>query len=77
MEAVKGLVGSNHGTDYEVVIVHDDDAPTDYLDRLREIAGPRLRVVNSSGPFNFSAKVNQGADAASGITSCSSTTTSR
>ncbi len=31
------------------------------LDELREIAGERLRLVPTPGPFNFSAKINLGA----------------
>ncbi|HEU4707457.1 MAG TPA: glycosyltransferase [Solirubrobacterales bacterium] len=46
---------------YEVVVVTDGDPDPVLEDRLRAIAGDRLRLVPFAGPFNFSAKINRGA----------------
>ncbi len=62
--------GFLHGTDYpdlEVVIVDNDStdpATLAYLDAVS--TDPRVQVLRSPGPFNFSALNNQGATAATG-----------
>ena len=50
----------------EFVLVVDDDVPYDYVDPWQGELGDRLRIVATSPPFNFSAKVNAGIAAASG-----------
>ncbi|MFM2438056.1 MAG: hypothetical protein RLZ55_873, partial [Actinomycetota bacterium] len=50
----------------EFVLVVDDDVPHDYVDPWRAELGDRLRIVTTSPPFNFSAKVNLGVAAAGG-----------
>ncbi len=46
---------------YEIVCVVDASVCKAVRDRLREIAGERLRLVEFEGPFSFSAKINLGA----------------
>ena len=66
VEAVRSIVAHQYRTEFEIVVVHDRDADRGYLDDLARIAGPRLRVVEFDPPFNFSAKVNLGAERAQG-----------
>lgn len=66
VEAVRSIVAHEYACDYEIVVVHDSDADPAYLDQLRALAGDRLAVVGFDGPFNFSAKVNRGVEAARG-----------
>jgi GT2 family glycosyltransferase len=54
------IVGTSTYGNYEIVCVTDGEADPALLDRLREIAGERLRLVPFEGPFNFSAKINRG-----------------
>ena len=66
VEALRSIVAHQYRTEFEIVVVHDRDADRGYLDDLDRIAGPRLRVVEFDPPFNFSAKVNLGAERAQG-----------
>ena len=50
----------------EFVVVFDDATPEPVLHALRRIAGDRLRLVPFHDDFNFSAKINAGATAATG-----------
>lgn len=65
-DAIRSIVSHEYETDYEFVVVHDRDADPGYLEDLSRIAGQRLRVVDFEPPFNFSAKVNLGAERAHG-----------
>jgi O-antigen biosynthesis protein len=58
---VRSIVERSSYENYEIVCVVDAGTKVEVLDRLREIAGERLRVVRFEEPFNFSAKINLGA----------------
>lgn len=63
---LRSIVETSTYGNYEVVIVSDGDLDPALEDRLRAIAGERLRLVPFAGPFNFSAKINRGAVHSSG-----------
>ena len=50
----------------EIVLVLDADGDVDFVAQWRRRLGDSLKVVETPGPFNFSVKVNAGAEAASG-----------
>lgn len=58
---VRSIVERSSYENYEIVCVLDGPTDPALLDRLRGIAGDRLRPVEFEGEFNFSAKVNRGA----------------
>jgi GT2 family glycosyltransferase len=64
--AVEGILRRSTYENLEVIVVADDDTPQRVIDELISIAGDRLKLVRWSQPFNFSAKINRGAVAASG-----------
>jgi len=45
---------------FEIVCVHDGATDGATLERLRELGGERLRLVEDERPFNFSARINRG-----------------
>jgi GT2 family glycosyltransferase len=61
VNCVRGIVERSTYDNYEIVCVVDDSVEPAVIDELRAIAGERLRLVRFEGPFDFSAKVNQGA----------------
>ena len=61
LHAVESVVNRSSYPDYEIVVLADDVMPESVADDLVAIAGPRLRIVPFSGPFNFSRKINHGA----------------
>jgi glycosyltransferase involved in cell wall biosynthesis len=65
-ECIESLVRRTSYDNYEFVVVVDDHAPEGLGDRLRELAGDRLKLVDFEGPFNFSAKINLGVRESSG-----------
>lgn len=66
LEAVRGIVERSTYQNLEFVIVADAETPPDVVTALEELCGDRLRLVLWDAPFNFSAKMNRGAVAASG-----------
>lgn len=62
----RSIVESSSYGNYEIVCVVDEGTDVEVLDRLREIAGERLRLALYEEPFNFSAKINLGAAASAG-----------
>lgn len=66
VDAVKSVLAKSERTDIEFVVVYDTATPPRVLHELREIPGVRLRLVEFTAKFNFSAKVNVGALHASG-----------
>ena len=66
VEAVRSIVAHKYRTEYEIIVVHDSDADRGYVDELARVAGARLRVVDFEPPFNFSSKVNLGAERSQG-----------
>ena len=63
---IRSIVATSTYGNYEIVCVSDGDLDPALEDRLRGIAGGRLRVVRFDGEFNFSAKINRGAVHAAG-----------
>ena len=66
LNCVRSIVERTTYENYELVLVVDDDAPQGLVDELGELAGDRLKLVGFEGPFNFSAKVNLGAENSTG-----------
>lgn len=66
VEAVRSIVEHSGLDDLEIVVVYDTPTPATVLDRLREVGGSHLRLVEFTEPFNFSAKCNVGAVHATG-----------
>jgi O-antigen biosynthesis protein len=58
---VRSIVERSTYENYEIVCVTSDSFEPDIGERLREIAGERLRLVPYEGEFDFSAKINLGA----------------
>lgn len=65
-DAVRGILGLSTYPSLEVVVVADDETPQAVINELIESAGDRLRLVRWSGEFNFSGKMNCGAQHARG-----------
>jgi O-antigen biosynthesis protein len=61
VNCVRSIVERSSYENYEIVCVVDEGFDPAILEQLREIAGERLRLVEFSGPFDFSAKINSGA----------------
>ncbi|HEX3240351.1 MAG TPA: glycosyltransferase [Solirubrobacterales bacterium] len=61
VNCVRSIVERSTYENYEIVVVFGEATPPIVLQELRDIAGERLRLVPFEGPFDFSAKVNQGA----------------
>ena len=66
VEAIRSLVERSRYQNLEFVVVVDDDTPTSVRHALHDVAGDALRLIPYSGEFNFSAKINVGAMAATG-----------
>ena len=66
VEALASLASMSTYPHLQFVVVADSDTSTAVLDRLRAEHGDRLRLVDFSEPFNFSAKINLGARHADG-----------
>lgn len=66
IDAIKGIVERSTYQNIEFVVVADAETPTEVVESLEELCGDRLRLVLWDAPFNFSAKMNRGAVAASG-----------
>lgn len=59
---VRSIVADSTYENYEIVVVYDAGVPEEVLEELGEIAGERLRLVRYEEPFNFSAKIDLGAE---------------
>lgn len=66
LHCLKSILATSTYPDYEVVCVADDSTDPSMLEELRALGGDRLRVIAYDQPFNFSAKVNLGAEHSSG-----------
>jgi GT2 family glycosyltransferase len=58
---LRSIVERSDYDNYEIVVVAGPAVSDEVREELRRIAGDRLRLVDFTGPFNFSAKVNLGA----------------
>lgn len=63
---VESLLRRSTHENLEIVVVADEAVREDVREELRELGGERLRLVDYEGQFNFAAKINLGARAASG-----------
>jgi GT2 family glycosyltransferase len=63
---VRSIVEDSTYGNFEIVCVADTSVDDAVLERLRGIAGDRLRIAPFEGEFNFSAKINRGAVQARG-----------
>ncbi len=63
---VRSILERSSYSNYEIVVVQDADTDPAVLERLRLLAGQRLKLVEYAEPWNFSAKINLGAAAADG-----------
>jgi GT2 family glycosyltransferase len=63
---VRSIVADSTYSNYEIVVVVDTETPKRVLDRLHELGGDRLRLVDFDRPFSFSEKINAGAVRAEG-----------
>ncbi|HYJ20895.1 MAG TPA: glycosyltransferase [Solirubrobacterales bacterium] len=61
VNCVRSIVERSSYENYEIVCVVDEGTDPAVLAELGELAGERLRLVEFSGPFDFSAKINAGA----------------
>jgi GT2 family glycosyltransferase len=66
LHCLRSILATSTYSDYEVVCVVDDSTDPSTVADLRALGGDRLRVVSYDKPFNFSAKVNLGAEHSSG-----------
>ncbi len=66
VEAVQSILDHSTYQELEFVVVVDNETPAAVVRELRRLAGERLRLVEFRQPFNFSAKINAGASAATG-----------
>jgi O-antigen biosynthesis protein len=60
LNCVRSIVERSTYSNYEIVVVIGAAVEPEVIEQLHEIAGARLRLVPFSGPFDFSAKINQG-----------------
>jgi O-antigen biosynthesis protein len=58
---VRSIVEQSSYDNYEIVVVADASTPDSVTEKLRALAGERLRLVSYDRPFSFSAKINVGA----------------
>jgi O-antigen biosynthesis protein len=65
-ETVRTALEKTDHDNVEIVVVHDVPTPPEVIERLREIAGDKLLLVEFTRPFNFSEKCNVGALHATG-----------
>jgi GT2 family glycosyltransferase len=65
-EAVRSLVERATYSQLEFVIVHDEETPSPVLSALAAMPDVATTLVPYDAPFNFSAKINLGADHATG-----------
>jgi GT2 family glycosyltransferase len=65
-ETVRSVLEHSEHRNVEFVVVYDTPTPAHVLDELRAIPDARVRLVEFTEPFNFSAKCNVGALHATG-----------
>ena len=63
---MRSVIDTTEALEPQFVLVVDDDVDTAYVRRWQEELGPRLTIVETSPPFNFSEKINRGVAAATG-----------
>jgi O-antigen biosynthesis protein len=61
VNCIRSILERSTYDNYELVVVYDEDTDPSVLVELRELAGERLRLVEFTGPFDFSRKINAGA----------------
>lgn len=63
---MRSVIDTTEALEPQFVLVVDTDVDTSYVQRWRDELGPRLVVVETPPPFNFSDKINQGVQVATG-----------
>jgi glycosyltransferase involved in cell wall biosynthesis len=63
---VESIVANSTYENYEIVVVVDEDTNPVITEQLHTIAGDRMRTVTFEGDFDFSAKINLGAEHSTG-----------
>lgn len=63
---VRSIVADSSYDNYEIVVVADSSTPAPALEEVRAAAAERLRLVEFDRPFNFSEKINAGAEQSGG-----------
>lgn len=63
---MRSVIDTTEALAPQFVLVVDTDVDTGYVQRWRDELGPRLVVVETPPPFNFSDKINRGVQAATG-----------
>jgi GT2 family glycosyltransferase len=66
LDAMRSILDRSTYRDLEFVIVADAATPAEVVAGIEEFGRDRVRIVPFEAPFNFSAKVNAGAAAATG-----------
>jgi GT2 family glycosyltransferase len=66
LHCVRSILATSTYDDYEIVCVADTSTDFSMLAELGALGGDRLRVVAYDLPFNFSAKINLGAEHSTG-----------
>lgn len=66
LDAVESIMTRSTYRDFEIVVVLDEVAEPDVVERLTELARDHLRIVWWRRPFNFSEKINAGVILAQG-----------
>jgi O-antigen biosynthesis protein len=66
VHAIDSIVRRSTYPDYEIVVVVDEDVTADTRKMIARAGGERTRLIPYHGPFNFSDKVNIGANRAEG-----------
>jgi O-antigen biosynthesis protein len=58
---VRSIVAESTYSNYEIVVVADEDTPAEAIAEIKAAAGGRARIVPFDRPFNFAEKINVGA----------------
>lgn len=58
---VRSIIDQSTYSNYEIILVADEDTPAGPIAEVEEAAGDRLRLVPFDRPFSFSEKINAGA----------------
>ncbi|WP_299952277.1 glycosyltransferase [uncultured Modestobacter sp.] len=66
VEAVRSVVERTTYPNIEVVVIADRATPPEVVEELRALSRSRVRILEHTGPFNYSGQVNSGVHAARG-----------
>jgi glycosyltransferase involved in cell wall biosynthesis len=66
LDAIESVTQRSTYSSYEIIAVVDEHVDAETRRAIARVGGDRLRIVDYTGAFNFSAKVNLGAEHATG-----------